>query len=66
VDRIVAIAATRPDVSLRYLEQGKSFADVLSPSRGRDPDFRDFGAEEEPTAESWTSALTAIRIVGRI
>jgi hypothetical protein len=66
VDRIVAIATTRPDVSLRYLEQGRSFADVLSPSRGRAPDFRDLGGEDEPTAESWTSALTAIRIVSRI
>ena len=63
VDRIAAIATTRPDVSLRYLERSKSFDEILAPrTRG----LRDFGGgdgADEPPAESWTSALTAVRVV---
>ena len=31
VDRIAAIATTRPDVSLRYLERRQTFAEILAP-----------------------------------
>ena len=31
VDRIAAIATTRPDVSLGYLERRKTFAEILAP-----------------------------------
>ena len=66
VDRIAAIATTRPDVSLRYLERRQTFAEILAQRiRGVVPRLRDLGGEEEPPAESWTSALTAVRIVRR-
>jgi hypothetical protein len=65
VDRIAAIATTRPDVSLRYLERGRSFAEILAPPIRGEPRLRDLGGGEEPPAESWTSALTALRIVRR-
>ena len=63
VDRIAAIATTRPDVSLRYLERSQKFAEILAPPMGGEPRLRDLGGVEEPAAESWTSALTALRIV---
>jgi Caspase domain len=66
VDRIAAIATTRPDVSLQYLERRQTFAEILAPRvRGAVPRLRDLGGVEEPSAESWTSALTAVRIVRR-
>jgi len=40
IDRIVAIATTRTDVSLRYLERRQSFADVMAPVRSRGIDSR--------------------------
>ena len=65
VDRVAAIATTRPDVSLRYLERHQTFAEVLAPPVRAGPRLRDLGRAEEPPAESWTSALTAVRIVRR-
>ena len=62
VDRITAIATTRPDVSLRYLERRQTFAEILAPPDRAEPRLRDLGGVEEPSAESWTSALTAVRI----
>jgi hypothetical protein len=63
VDRIAAIATTRPDVSLRYLERRLTFAEILAPPDRGERRLRDLGGVEEPSAESWTSALTAVRIV---
>jgi hypothetical protein len=63
VDRIAAIAATRPDVSLRYLGRSQTFAEILTPPLRGEPRFRDLGGAEEPPAETWTSALTAMRII---
>jgi Caspase domain len=66
VDRIVAIATTRPDVSLRYLERRETFAEILAPPVVRgEPRVRGREIATEPPAESWTSALTAVRIVSR-
>ncbi len=62
IDRIVAIATTRTDVSLRYLERRQSFADVIAPVRSRGIDSRSAGRAVETPVESWTSAVTAIRI----
>jgi hypothetical protein len=61
VDRIVAIATTRSDVSLRYLERRQSFANVMSPAGGARAVASD-RSTAEPTPESWTSVLTAVRI----
>jgi hypothetical protein len=66
VDRVVAVGTTRPDVSLRYLESPASFASILSSTREIDLGDRDLGGESapsDPPAESWTSALTAVRVV---
>ncbi len=65
VDRVAAIATTRADVSLRYLERHQTFAEVLAPPVRAGPRLRDLARAEEPPAESWTSALTAVRIVRR-
>jgi Caspase domain len=65
VDRIAAIATTRPDVSLRHLARTRSFQEIVMPARARGG-LRGLGEEPgapEPPAESWTSALTALRIV---
>jgi hypothetical protein len=65
VDRIVAIATTRPDVSLGYLERRTSFAELIAPSRGPGL-FKDLGeADVGAPAERWTAALTALRITRR-
>ncbi|MGW4930599.1 caspase family protein [Agromyces sp. NPDC004153] len=66
VDRIAAIATTRRDVSLRYLERRQSFDEIIHPLRDRAA-LRDLGGErrsDAPPTDSWTSALTALRIVG--
>ena len=71
VDRIAAIATTREDVSLRFLESNQTFEEILTPPTRGEPGSRDLGGEdlqdrggaEEPPAESWTFALTALRIV---
>jgi hypothetical protein len=65
VDRIAAVGTTRPDVSLRYLERRQTFAEILAPRARGEPRVRDRGGAGEPPAESWTSALTAVRIVRR-
>jgi Caspase domain len=65
VDRIAAIATTRPDVSLRYLERRQAFAEILAPPVRAEPRRRDMRAAEERPPESWTSALTAVWIVRR-
>jgi Caspase domain len=62
IDRIVAIATTRSDVSLRYLERRQSFADVMAPVRTRGMDSRSAARAVEAPVESWTSAVTAVRI----
>ncbi len=62
IDRIVAIATTRTDVSLRYLERRQSFADVMAPVRTRGIGIRSAGCAVETPVESWTSAVTAVRI----
>ncbi len=63
VDRIAAIATTRSDVSLKFLERSTSFADVMARIRRRDTP-RDSGrAITEPPPERWTSALTTLRIL---
>jgi hypothetical protein len=62
LDRIVAIGTTRPDVSLGFLARGQSFAEVLTPvERGRGSLDERGGAP----AESWTAAVTAVRIARR-
>lgn len=61
IDRIVAIATTRTDVSLRYLERRQSFSDIIARSRGLESRSADPAAVEAPV-ESWTSAVTAVRI----
>jgi uncharacterized caspase-like protein len=66
VDRLAAIATTRPDAALSYLIRTMSFADLIGPqlravSANRDL-TGDSRAVSEP-AEAWTSAVTALRIV---
>ncbi len=65
VDRIAAIATTRPDISMKYLERRASFAELIT----RDAKSRSLkdldGASAVPPAERWTSALTALRISRR-
>jgi hypothetical protein len=66
VDRIAAIATTRSDVSLGFLESSQTFAQILAPPTRGEPRSRDLTPVEEPKpppADSWTSALTALRIV---
>ena len=61
VDRIVAIATTRADISLGYLARRESFAEVIAPERSRGPGpLMGTQPGEEPV--SWTSAVTAVRI----
>jgi hypothetical protein len=64
VDRIAAIATTRPDISFRYLELRQSLADLISPERSVRPATEAGRCATEPE-ESWTSAMTAVRIVRR-
>jgi hypothetical protein len=59
VDRIVAIGTTRQDVSLGHFERRDTFSELIWPKRG-DGDRGMRGESEEPPAERWTSALTAI------
>ena len=65
VDRLVAIATTRTDVSLRHLALGTTFDELLKRlrERGGTRDLGDGGGEMP--AERWTSALTALRITPR-
>jgi hypothetical protein len=66
VDRIVAIATSRPDASLRYLERSTSFAELISQPSQAPRESRDLGgADVGPPPERWTSALTALRISRR-
>lgn len=72
VDRIAAIATTRPDRSLRYLERRQSFADLMvqkKRTRSADSDDTTRAAEDARGAtepeESWTAAMTAVRVVRR-
>ncbi len=60
VDRIVALATTRPDASLRYLERRQSFAEILLPATNGSLEPRG-GA----SVESWTAAVTAVLIARR-
>jgi hypothetical protein len=63
VDRIVAIATTRPDVSLGHLVRRTSFAELIAPSQEGTDQVRDLGeADVGPPPERWTSTLTAVRI----
>lgn len=63
VERIVAIATTRPDVSLSYLTRSRSFDDLISPKHSRAAEVRStMGIATEP-AEAWTAAVTALRVV---
>jgi hypothetical protein len=62
VDRLVAIGTTRPDVSLRYLERCQSFEEIIRPARPARGIFRDRGAATETCVESWTAAMTTVRI----
>ena len=55
VDRIVALATTRDDVSLRHMVRNKSFEEALEVTRGARTDAA-------ATAEMWTSAVTALRV----
>ena len=66
IDRIVAIATTRTDLSLRYLERRQSFADVMAPARTRSGGVRSAGQTVETPVESWTSAVTAVRITRQL
>jgi hypothetical protein len=59
VERIAAIATTRPDVSLRYLERRQSFADVMSPPGSVRPAVSEVRGATEPSPKSWTPALTS-------
>ena len=66
VDRITAIATTRPDVSMKYLEPRTSFAELITPdAKSRSLSDSD-GADAGPPAERWTSAMTALRITRRL
>jgi hypothetical protein len=66
VDRLAAIATTRPNATLTYLIRTTSFADLLGPQLRAVPADRDLTGDSragsEP-AEAWTSAVTALRIV---
>jgi hypothetical protein len=57
VDRILAIGATRPDVSLRHLAVPRLFAEVLEPTREHNGSRKGVSAPEQ-----WTSASTVVRI----
>jgi hypothetical protein len=60
VDRIVAIGTTRADLHLQFLESPVTFAELLSPTKGKS---REMGAADAgERSEQWTSAMTAIRI----
>jgi hypothetical protein len=62
VERIVAIATTRPDVSLSYLKRDQSFDDVINPRQSRGAARDNVRGVLEPE-EAWTSAVTALRVV---
>ena len=59
VDRLVAIGTTVPGVSLRHLELGRSFKELVDPYR----EGRDLGGGP-PTSvpQKWTAASTSFRI----
>jgi hypothetical protein len=62
VDRIVAIATTRPNAPLSNLIRHQSFADLIYPEWRSKTELSDQIGVTEP-AEAWTSAVTALRIV---
>lgn len=62
VERIVAIATTRPNVPLAYLTRSQSFDDLIQPSQRRDAEMEKGRGVREPE-EAWTSAMTALRVV---
>jgi hypothetical protein len=66
IDRLAAIATTRPNAPLTHLVRSSSFADLLGARlRGvavdRDLTGQSRGVSEQ--VEAWTSAVTALRIV---
>jgi hypothetical protein len=61
VDRLVAIGTTRLDSSLRHLEVGASFEELLAPKREKDRDVEPPMDEPQPV-EHWTSVGTAVRM----
>lgn len=61
VDRIAAIATTKSDISLRFLERRTGFAELLRQVRGV-RDIGDAPLDAGPLTERWTSALTAVRV----
>jgi hypothetical protein len=63
VERLVAIATTQSDASLKYLTRAKTFAELIKPRRILRSASRgaDRGATEPE--EAWTSAITALRVV---
>lgn len=62
VERIAAIATTRPNVSLGYLMRGQSFEELIHPEHAARHAFGNKRGTVEP-AEAWTSAMTVLRIV---
>jgi hypothetical protein len=62
VERIVAIATTRPNVPLGYLTRSQSFDDLIRPKRSRAAEMQNNRGATEPE-EAWTSAATALRVV---
>jgi hypothetical protein len=62
VERIIAIATTRPNVPLGYLTRSQSFDDLIQPKRSRTTEMEKNRGATEPE-EAWTSAMTALRVV---
>lgn len=62
VERILAIATTRSNVSLSYLTRLQSFDDLINPKRSRGAAVDNERGATEPE-EAWTSAMTALRVV---
>jgi len=59
VDRLIAIGTTNRSASLAHLEVGRSFAEILHPTRSaRDTSL----PRSPPTPELWTATTTAIHL----
>jgi Caspase domain len=63
VERLVAIATTRSDASLKYLTRAKSFAELIKPRRTLRSASREAERGATEPEKGWTSAITALRVV---
>ncbi|WP_437985162.1 caspase family protein [Sorangium sp. So ce117] len=57
VDRLVAIATTRPDADLSFLRLDRSFEDAVCTNT------RDMGSDDHEPREMWTATLVAMKLV---